>query len=529
MKEETNKKHTRRLRNLVILFVLLAVFISVSTYAWFIGMRTVNVSPFDVEIAAIDGLTLSLNGADWSESVKINKDTFNDPVYEADDNPNPVYVGNTNKWAGRGLIPASSVGEMDTDASRLVIFEKAGLTATPGGYKLIASRVPNHDWAVPTVPEEEPDGYVVFDLFIKNKSGRQYLETLDLENEEAIYLTVDSTVKISETGGVVGTGIENSVRVGFAQIGRVIGNLDTVTGTDDDNIEAITGITCTNGAINGVNVTGICGDGANQRRATIWEPNETAHVQSAINWYKTSCKERDTATTYTTNPCTNVINGIFSPTYAVNTAIESGDRVDVYDGAEYNKYTSTSQLTAVKTFTDFQKNLRGTERPALFTLEPNSITKVRVYIWLEGQDVDNYDFASIGKMITVSFGFTKQRYTEEDIAYGLNGEPDVNQGYGPMEDEFGRDLTPPIITIMDKVGPAEISTLNVVLGNDDWMDDIDVTAYDPGLHGMGDVTSSIKWTDTVDVNTAQTYLVTFSANDGKGNYTTKVLEVVVGP
>ena len=63
------------------------------------------------------------------------------------------------------------------------------------------------------------------------------------------------------------------------------------------------------------------------------------------------------------------------------------------------------------------KNLTSTERPTFMKLAPNSITKVRVYIWIEGQDVDNYDFASLGRKISVNFGFTKERYTEDDIDY----------------------------------------------------------------------------------------------------------------
>ena len=51
------------------------------------------------------------------------------------------------------------------------------------------------------------------------------------------------------------------------------------------------------------------------------------------------------------------------------------------------------------------------------TLAPNSITKVRVYVYIEGQDVDNYDFASLGAKISVNFGFTKERYTETDVNY----------------------------------------------------------------------------------------------------------------
>ena len=63
------------------------------------------------------------------------------------------------------------------------------------------------------------------------------------------------------------------------------------------------------------------------------------------------------------------------------------------------------------------KAMTGTSRPAFMTLAPNSVTKVRVYIWIEGQDIDNYDFASLGHAISVKFGFTKERYTESDVSY----------------------------------------------------------------------------------------------------------------
>ena len=54
-------------------------------------------------------------------------------------------------------------------------------------------------------------------------------------------------------------------------------------------------------------------------------------------------------------------------------------------------------------------------RPTFMTLAPNSITKVRVYVYIEGQDIDNFDYASVGKYIKVGFGFTKQRFTSDDV------------------------------------------------------------------------------------------------------------------
>ncbi|MDD3048659.1 MAG: hypothetical protein PHQ89_01545 [Bacilli bacterium] len=385
-----NKKRTKRIRNLVGLTSLTAVLLAASTYAWFIGMRTVNVSSFDVEIASTDSLLLSLNGADWDTTVAITQETFDTASYE----------GNTNTWGGAGLLPVSSIGAMDSVPSRMKLYEKASLTTTPGGYRLLASRINNSG-------ANEQDGYVAFDLFVKNFSGTQYIEALNPLDEEAIYLTTDSTVTIA-ADGVANTGIENSVRVAFAQIGRVKGTTTTAS--------TITGVTCTSEA--GVS-TGIC------RTAQIWEPNDKAHVVDAISWYNTSCKARTgadlTLTASYSGACGTVANGTAYPTYVVSDLITSADMVDVYDGAAYNGYEvvepAVPLLVAYPFFTDTMKNLTGTSRPTFMTLAPNSITKIRIYVYIEGQDIDNYDFASIGRKIAVKFGITKERFTEDDIDY----------------------------------------------------------------------------------------------------------------
>ena len=56
--KKRNTKHEKRLRKLIVATVLCTFILGVSTYAWFIGMKTVNVSSFDVSIAAIDSLLL---------------------------------------------------------------------------------------------------------------------------------------------------------------------------------------------------------------------------------------------------------------------------------------------------------------------------------------------------------------------------------------------------------------------------------------------------------------------------------------
>ena len=456
---QRNGKKSRKIRKLIITCTLSAVVLIVSTYTWFIGMQTVNVDPFEIEVATTEGLFLSMDGKNWVYNLNVNDAT--------------PYAGHTNSFTTKGLLPISSVGDLDATISRMKLYEKGSLTTSPGGYRLLASQVQNGKDESGNL--QQGDGYVVFDLFIKNLSGQAYYVDNQPLNEEAIYLTVDSEVKVKTSGASddqLKTGIENSIRVGFAQIGRVQASI----GNSADELALITSMDCDGDTTNSnFPVTGIC------RNAQIWEPNDTAHVNNALSWYDKSCVTRKTAGTtnyesksynvavYDTNgslttPATYcyatggetkkymAANANALPTYAISRVLTIEDNVDVYDGKEFNTYLlntnsyanyikrydslGTNPTAAAKLaednkyklvnypyFTDTMKKVEGTDRPQFMTLAPNSITKVRVYIWLEGQDIDNYDFAQLGKTISVNFGFTKERYTANDIP-GYNG-PDL--------------------------------------------------------------------------------------------------------
>jgi hypothetical protein len=372
----------------------------------------------------------------------------------------------------------------------------------------MASRVHNYeaDAGEPTGFSAEQDGYVVFDLFVRNFSGKQYIAQLNPKDEEAIYLTTDSTVTVAATG-VANTGIENSVRVAFAQIGRVVG-----TTTDQDTI---TGITCTSND----EVTGIC------RTAQLWEPNDVDHVANAISWYDTACAAR-TGEDVTSKDsygafgsCGDVVDDTAYPTYAVADNINSSDNVDVYDGTAYNSYETTvdtyndtmyttytgnKKLVAYKYFTNTMRDLKGTNRPTFMTFEPNSITKVRVYIYIEGQDIDNYDFASIGKKIAVKFGFTKERFIDTDIQYD---GPDRNADSTPNITLLG-DTYMTIVKDSVFTDPGAIAT-----------DKEDATA---------DLTADIVVTGgPVDTASVGTYVLTYNVTDSSGKAATPVTRRVI--
>ena len=97
--KKRNNKHEKRLRMLILAVVVCTFILGASTYAWFIGMRTVNVSSFDINVASTEGLYLSMVG---------KSSTYNLDVANA-----PQYANNANKLADVELIPLSTVGDMD--------------------------------------------------------------------------------------------------------------------------------------------------------------------------------------------------------------------------------------------------------------------------------------------------------------------------------------------------------------------------------------------------------------------------------
>jgi hypothetical protein len=476
------KELVKKSRRPLLVSGFVAIILLSATYAWFIGSLKVNMAGFVVNIAASDSLLVSLDGENWTTEIVLSDDVIQDVSYEQ----------HTNKWSK--LVPISTVGEIDSRISRLVLYEHSSFTPTYGGYRIMTERVDNTGL-------KEADGYVVFDLFIKNFSGRAYMIDLDYDSEEAIYLSTDSTVSVP-SDGVANTGIENAIRLAFAQIGRVIATtIDTKT---------IVGITCYRDSDDipeyndETGVTGVC------RTDSIWEPNDTKHTSNAIRWYNASCRRRtgfniDSKSSYSTipNSCGKIEDGKSYPTYAVKGIISSFHNVDIYDGEEFNGYThpewrtdnvnpknDTRLLYPYPYFTDTMKMQTGTNRPEVMRLAPNSVTKIRVYIYIEGQDVDNYDYAQIGKKVSVRLGFTKQRFTPGDI------DPD-----NPI------DITPPVITIAGSEYVDAGATA---------VDDVD-----------GDVTDRIEIDSNVNPLESGTYRVIYSVVDSTGNKASKMRYVIV--
>ncbi len=388
------KKKQEKTKGIVLFLGITAVVFTVSTFAWFIGRQEVGVNSFNVEISAIEHLQLSLNGIAWSDTIYLENGVW--PSYDSSD-ASTVYDGHTNSWED-GLVPISTSGQIDTASSRLQFYEKSSFTRTAGGFKILSEKLDNS--------VEEDKGYVVFDLFVKNQSGNSYVADYNPTVEEEIFLTYNSSAVVDASASTdqAAAGIENSIRVAFTQIGRVTGN------SKDQNL--ITGIDCAGTA---AGVTAIC----LTDRSVIWEPNESDHNDLAISWFNDNCNRRIGSTTANLldnssysigTTCNTFEDGVFYPTNTIHTSIPAGASVDIYDGFN-SQNPNLNYVAPVETFTDIDKGDDGDDRNPFMFLAPNSITKLRVYIYIEGMDIDNMDLAEVlGTEITLNFGFTKQQY-----------------------------------------------------------------------------------------------------------------------
>ena len=379
-------KKFRKVLLLLMLVVMTTTVLIVETYAWYAGFSTSSVDTFDVSISSSDGLELSLDGSTWSTSgLTLTKSGILN-----------AYTGNTNKWADY-LSPVSTIGEMNTSASKLKLFKADSLSASAGGYRLVGSQVSNST--------TEGEGYIAFDLFIRNGKGSTYSSTYTQNTEEDVFLSGDSFAVTNVTGTTPNYGSANSIRVGFFEIGRMK--------SSGYNADTLRGIQC-NG---GTGVTGLCATSSNmsdRQFATwnIWEPNYASHATNLVNYFNTACRTRGNVSgvTYSNNRCNIIDTGYSRVTYAMNSSITTNDSyVDIYDGRELNYYGGTTKLSIVDTYKTTDATTTGNNKRALIKLGGNSVTKVRVYIWLEGQDIDNYDVITKNPTMSIKFGFTKDR------------------------------------------------------------------------------------------------------------------------
>lgn len=323
--KKSNKRNSR-LKYLIILLLLTAIIFGSSTYAWFTTNKTVTVSSIDINVQAVDGIQISVDGINWKSTITKAELLAATTTYSAAPNKIPEQ-----------LEPVSTALTYDGTTGLLnMYYGDVKANETTGNYELYSVKNANTD---------EKVHYIVFDVFLKT--------TTNIPN---LYLTTDSGASYVGTS----VGLENATRIAMIKQGN------TTAGAATSTIQGL--------------VTSSASD------AYLWEPNYKSHTAASVS---------NAAAMYGINTSTNPANNELIPYSGINAVIPTVDGEGTpVAGIPLADCTETDNadyfLDVVPTYTTetgFASNLK------VFGLSAG-ITKLRVYMWIEGQDIDCENNAS---------------------------------------------------------------------------------------------------------------------------------------
>ena len=339
-----NKGRKHNTKIILMIILFLGVLLIVSTYAWFSASLNVKIRFISMKVASDRGLFISLDGINYTDEVEINTSSI---IYDL----KRTYPNHTNQWALGGLWTVSSNGIKTPNDDKFDIY--AGLL---NKYKTVDRRGERYlktarsDESKPNVVNQ----FISFDIFLKNVSGSPKPDNLYLT--ENTYFDFQDDVEEDIRADM--TGIMNSLRLGFVRIGET-----NLTATP----EVVQNLKCNNGC-----------------SSYIYEPFSKNHTAKSIE----DAKEYGLT----------IEDGQFYPTYGVYNEGTFLDHKSGYMGGSTPLDTAHFALQETRTDEDLNK--------PLFKV-PNGVVKVRVYIWLEGQDVDSLESHSKGAPIKLSIDLEK--------------------------------------------------------------------------------------------------------------------------
>lgn len=389
MEENKQKNSKRRLNSLILLVAFTAIMLIVSTYAWFSTQRNVSISNLTGTVKVAEGLEISLDANHWSQEIDFaqyaDQTTLKTMYGEIEHNviPSEMLPVSTNGIEGINAMEIPFYRGVNTNTKELGSIVKVDGT----GSSTTASDA--------TFP-----GYYAIDLFLRNsgiKEGDSQGTT-----KETLQLSSGSTVTV-KSGGNSDTGLQNTPRVAFA----------LYDGTA--SVDAIDQSTVLAGTVTGsTKITDVA----------MWEPNSNAHVGYIVTNYNDITWKNGEAAHYIADTSTYKYTASEKiPTYALTAAsVTAGSFTDLYnwDGTtnpslskqislqtEAGGTAKINNLISVNSVETSIYPLNSTETVTEFQILKNTIVRIRMYVWLEGQDPDCVNFASHGSGIELDLGLCK--------------------------------------------------------------------------------------------------------------------------
>ena len=234
MKKNT-KVSKKRLNSLLMILLLTAVLLIMSTYAWFTANRTVKIDALDVTVATSSGLQISADGITWK--TVLEKTDIQDAYVN--------YPSSVNQLPTL-MAPVSSVGTLDGNGHMEMFYGNVAADMDVGSdtyseYLLTSTKQTDvASNSVTTTGEFDKGYYMAFDVFLKVE-----------EPAAALYMSGDVTEPITQKG------LANAARVGIIKSASSV--------STDATTAAIQGIPTAGGTV------------------MLWEPNADTHTQNGVN------------------------------------------------------------------------------------------------------------------------------------------------------------------------------------------------------------------------------------------------------
>ena len=403
MEQNQDPIRTKAIRKLIFLVAFTAIMLIMSTYAWFSTQKNVTIGGLYGQVNVAEGLQISLDALNWKNEIDLSNAGIEAYFAQTNDTLGTEY-DLTNPYAGRTNVTPSELLPVSTTAK-----QNEGI----GLQRLNMYRGENTDGiklsGIQLLNEEAASGYYAIDFFLQNSSS-----TTAVTNniQDLIKLEPNSMVAVNTGKGT--TGLQNTLRVGFALFDNAGGTTNDVLVSETPTQSQILNATKTQNIID----------------VAIWEPNArgaevmnqdgtavqtyAAHVPYIVQNNNNITWSVADASTYfnQTIASPKVIKyagetGI--PTYALTGAsATAGNIANIYDwgtpaaGLE-KQITLQTANTGVGNDPIQLKSVTGDD----FSIAPGEYHKVRMYVWLEGQDVDCINYASLGGGLTIEVGLRK--------------------------------------------------------------------------------------------------------------------------
>ena len=389
-RSKKNKKKSEMNAMFFIILLALVIFI-ISTYAWFSTQRNVSITNLNGIVEVAEGLEISLDAENWSNGIVLGDEVGQLDIIE------DAYLDNKN-ISPTEMLPVSTLGLSTLPASKGEPTRLTDLQMLRGtiSNSIQLSNIVATDNEMTNSDDPTYPGYFAFDVFLKNSSRQDVLvDELQLNYDSSLQILAQSDDnEEEESSDPSSTGLQNTARVAFAKY----------EGTADVMADQATILNQTAGIGAGASTVYI-------DDVAIWEPNANDHVEyivqnnNKITWSSSDQGSYGTSFTTTTK----------MPTYALTSSSLGHSIANIYkwDGTEQylakqntlqTTKTSTEDYTIKEGVQNFVSTKDGTTK---FSIAANAISRIRIYVWLEGQDVDCINYASYGGGITVNIGLVK--------------------------------------------------------------------------------------------------------------------------